>query len=126
MEELKRVILTHGSEILEYALMLLAYFLILLYRSKINHKSDNLGLLFKERTGDILKKSEELESIVSTNSAFMQNQLVEAQKKYTDAVNLIENLEQRLKRAEDALIEIIDELEVYDEEIYRETSDRDK
>lgn len=115
MEELKAAILTHGGEILEYAMMALAYFLIFLYRSKINNKSDNLGLLFKEKMGEVLKKDEELESIVSTNSTFMQNQLVEAQKKYIDAVNLIESLEQRITRTEKALVEIIEEWEVIDD-----------
>ena len=115
MEELKAAILTHGGEILEYAMMALAYFLIFLYRSKINDKSDSLGLLFKEKMGEVLKKDEELESIVSTNSTFMQNQLIEAQKKYADAVNLITSFERRLTRTENALIEIIEELEVIDD-----------
>lgn len=126
MEELKLAIITHSSEILEYALMLLAYFLIFLYRSKINNKSDNLGILFKEKIGKVLEKDEELEHIVSTNSAFMQNQLIEAQKKYTDAVNLIQTLDQRLKRVENALVEIIEDLEVVDDgEVHQETSRRD-
>ena len=114
MEELKVAILTHGGEILEYAMMALAYFLIFLYRSKINNKSDNLGLLFKEKMSEVLKGNEELQTIVTNDCAFMQNQLIEAQKKYTDAVNLIESLEQRINRTERALVEIIEEWEVID------------
>lgn len=80
MEELKQIIVEHWSTIVEYAMLLVSYFLVFLYKSIVNKTKTTLTLLFK------------------TNTKQMQEELTQSKANYDTAVSKISNLEVQLEK----------------------------
>ena len=104
MEEFKQYIVQNWPTIVEYAIMVVAYFLFFLYRSKVNGAKRDLTVMFKEKAQDITQTRQ-----------VMAAELTAAKAQYQAAVNEIAGLRARLNRAEKALVEIITETEVVDD-----------
>lgn len=100
MEVYIMYILENWPKILEYALTALFYFLVIFFRSKINSTVETLKVLFKEKTKEIVDGDASLR--VDVHQA-----LDEAKAKYNAAVSEIEDLKNRLTRAENALMELL-------------------
>lgn len=99
-------ILENWPKILECVLYAFFYFLVILYRAKVNGTTETLKVLFKEKTKEITDGD-------ATLRADMQRDLDEAKAKYNEAVNEIEDLKCRLIRAEKAIVELLaDDVEV--------------
>lgn len=92
MEELKLLVTTNWSTIVEYALMFVSYFLVFLYRNKVNGTKMNIDLAFKQFTKKFIE-----------NEANSNAQLEESKALYAAAVNTISKLEQKVKRLEETV-----------------------
>lgn len=96
MEQMKTFLVEHWPTIFEYALMFVAYFLVFLYRSKVNNTKQNLSTLFKERVSYI----DETDKVLRAD---MREKLTCAESKYIEAVNKIDSLERTLTKTCEAL-----------------------
>lgn len=99
MEELKQTIILYWPTILEYALMIFAYVLVYLYRSKVKGSHDSITALFKEQTQENIQSNNTLRTDMSA-------ELAVSKKAYQDAIDKIAGLEQRAERLEKALLAI--------------------
>ena len=112
MEEFKSYIVRNWPTIIEYAIMVVAYFLFLLYRAKVNGTRRDLTVMFKEKAQEVTNTDLKLREDVGKTRKVMEDELVEAKRQYQAAVDKISDLKARLGRAEKALIELIaDEVE---------------
>lgn len=112
MEEFKSYIVQNWPTIVEYAIMVVAYFLFFLYRAKVSGTKRDLTVMFKEKAQEVTNTDLKLREDVGQTQKVMEDELVEAKRKYQAAVDEISDLKARLTRAEKALIEIIaDEVE---------------
>lgn len=107
MEELKQIIFTHWSTILEYICMFVAYFLVFLYRNKVHTTKDNLMTIFKENMQTLKTADADLRKTIRT-------ELDLSKKKYNDAVKKIERLERDLANTRKT-IEILLEGNIYED-----------
>lgn len=99
MEELKQTIILYWPTILEYAVMIFAYVLVFLYRSKVNGSHNSVKALFKEQTKENIKSNECLQTNV-------HSELIASKKAYQEAIDKIAGLEQKAERLEKALLAI--------------------
>ena len=91
MEEVKQIIVEHWPEIVSYFFTFVSYFLLFLYRSKVNGTRNNVVTLFKEGNKEMITMKAEYEK---------------AKRNY-------EKASKRLKNVEDALEVLLeDETEV--------------
>lgn len=112
MEEFKSYIVQNWPTIVEYAIMVVAYFLFFLYRAKVSGTKRDLTVMFKEKAQEVTNTDLKLREDVGQTQKVMADELAEAKRKYQAAVDEISDLKVRLTRAEKALIEIIaDEVE---------------
>lgn len=112
MEEFKSYIVQNWPTIVEYAIMVVAYFLFFLYRAKVSGTKRDLTVMFKEKAQEVTNTDLKLREDVGQTQKVMEDELAEAKRKYQAAVDEISDLKARLTRAEKALIEIIaDEVE---------------
>lgn len=112
MEEFKSYIVQNWPTIVEYAIMVVAYFLFFLYRAKVSGTKRDLTVMFKEKAQEVTNTDLKLREDVGQTRKVMADELAEAKRKYQAAVDEISDLKARLNRAEKALIEIIaDEVE---------------
>lgn len=112
MEEFKSYIVQNWPTIVEYAIMVVAYFLFFLYRAKVSGTKRDLTVMFKEKAQEVTNTDLKLREDVGQTQKVMADELAEAKRKYQAAVDEISDLKARLTRAEKALIEIIaDEVE---------------
>ena len=103
MEEFKSYIVQNWPTIVEYAIMVVAYFLFFLYKAKVSGTKRDLTVMFKEKAQEVTNTDLKLREDV---------ELAEAKRQYQAAVDEISDLKARLNRTEKALIEIIaDEVE---------------
>lgn len=114
MEEFKQYIVQNSS-IVEYAIMVVAYFLFFLYRSKVSGTRRDLTVMFKEKAQEVTNTDLKLREDVGQTRQIMATELTEAKAQYKAAVDEIADLKARLNRAEKALVEIITETEVVDD-----------
>lgn len=115
MEEFVQYIVQNWPTIVEYALMVVAYFLFFLYRSKVSGTRRYLTALFKEKAQEVTNTDLKLREDVGQTREIMTTELTEAKAHYQAAVNEIADLRARIHRAEKALVEIIIETEVVDD-----------
>lgn len=109
MEELKILLIEKWPEIIEAVLLGISYFLVFLYRSKVNGSQLSMKSLFKDTKTELTDLTIESQNklleiyknakIESDNAVF----------KYTEAVAKCEACEQRVARLENALIELLKE-----------------
>ena len=112
MEEFKSYIVQNWPTIVEYAMMVVAYFLFFLYRAKVSGTRRDLTVMFKEKAQEVMNTDIKLREDVGQTRQIMVNELIEAKRKYQEAVDMIGDLKTRLYRTEKALMEIItDEVE---------------
>ena len=112
MEEFKSYIVQNWPTIVEYAIMVVAYFLFFLYKAKVSGTRRDLTVMFKEKAQEVTNTDLKLREDVGQTREGMANELAEAKRQYQAAVDEISDLKARLNRAEKALIEIIaDEVE---------------
>jgi hypothetical protein len=112
MEEFKSYIVQNWPTIVEYAIMVVAYFLFFLYRAKVSGTKRDLTVMFKEKAQEVTNTDLKLREDVGQTRKVMSDELAEAKRQYQAAVDEISDLKARLNRAEKALIEIIaDEVE---------------
>ena len=112
MEEFKSYIVQNWPTIVEYAIMVVAYFLFFLYKAKVSGTRRDLTVMFKEKAQEVTNTDLKLREDVGQTRKVMADELVEAKRQYRAAVDEISDLKARLNRAEKALIEIIaDEVE---------------
>lgn len=112
MEEFKSYIVQNWPTIIEYAIMVVAYFLFFLYKAKVNGTRRDLTVMFKEKAQEVTNTDIKLREDVWQTRKVMADELAEAKHQYQAAVDEISDLKARLNRAEKALIEIIvDEVE---------------
>ena len=115
MEEFKQYIVQNWPTIVEYAIMVVAYFLFFLYRSKVSGTRRDLTVMFKEKAQEVTNTDLKLREDVGQTRQIMATELIEAKAQYKAAVDEITDLKARLNRAEKALVEIITETEVVDD-----------
>lgn len=115
MEEFKQCIVQNWPTIVEYAIMVVAYFLFFLYRSKVSGTRRDLTVMFKEKAQEVTNTDLKLREDVGQTRQIMATELTEAKAQYKAAVDEIADLKARLNRAEKALTEIITETEVVDD-----------
>ena len=112
MEEFKSYIVQNWPTIVEYAIMVVAYFLFFLYKAKVSGTRRDLTVMFKEKAQEVTNTDLKLREDVGQTRKVMADELAEAKRQYQAAVDEISDLKARLNRAEKALIEIIaDEVE---------------
>ena len=112
MEEFKSYIVQNWPTIVEYAIMVVAYFLFFLYKAKVSGTRRDLTVMFKEKAQEVTNTDLKLREDVGQTRQVMADELAEAKRQYQAAVDEISGLKARLNRAENALIEIIaDEVE---------------
>lgn len=112
MEEFKSYIVQNWPTIVEYAIMVVAYFLFFLYRAKVSGTRRDLMVMFKEKAQEVTSIDLKLREDVGQTRKVMADELTNAKRQYQAAVDEISGLKARLNRAEKALIEIIaDEVE---------------
>jgi hypothetical protein len=112
MEEFKSYIVQNWPTIVEYAIMVVAYFLFFLYKAKVSGTKRDLTVMFKEKAQEVTNTDLKLREDVGQTRKVMSDELAEAKRQYQAAVDEISDLKARLNRAEKALIEIIaDEVE---------------
>ena len=97
MEQFKETIRLYWPQIVEYALLLLAYFLVFLFRGKVNSSHNDVKTLFKENVNDVIQ-----EKIV------MQKELKSTKQEYEAAIKKIESLERAVLSLTKALHELTD------------------
>ena len=96
MEELTRLIVMHWPKIIQYGCMIVAYFLVFLFRGKINATRNNLTTSFKESISYMNDANKELKRGVT-------KELEESKNKYAAAVNKISGLENTVRKLEATL-----------------------
>lgn len=112
MEEFKSYIVQSWPTIIEYASMVVAYFLFFLYKAKVSGARRDLTVMFKEKAQEVMNTDLKLREDVGQTRKVMADELTYAKRQYQAAVDEISDLKARLGRAEKALIEIIaDEVE---------------
>lgn len=112
MEEFKSYIVQNWPTIVEYAIIVVAYFLFFLYKAKVSGTRRDLTVMFKEKAQEVTNTDLKLREDVGQTQKVMADELAEAKRQYQAAVDEISGLKARLNRAEKALIEIIaDEVE---------------
>ena len=114
MEDLKTYIVTNWPTIIENAAIVVTYFLVFLYRSKVNMTKRDLSVLFKEKATEVAKTDANLRIELAKTCNLMHGELVEAKAQYQKAVGEIRDLQERLARVEGAVEELITE-EVVDD-----------
>ena len=62
MEEFKQYIVQNWPTIVEYAIMVVAYFLFFLYRSKVSGTRRDLTVMFKEKAQEVIQMKKVVES----------------------------------------------------------------
>lgn len=97
-------------QIVEYAVMVIAYFLIALFHSKVGSTRRDLTVMFKEKAQEVKNTDVALRNDVDTERKAMQKELAESKAAYKAAVDEIADLKRRLCRAENALTVIIEEV----------------
>lgn len=115
MEEVKQYITQNWSTIVRSAISLVFYFLVFLYRAKVNGTKRDLSVLFKEKARTITHTDIELRKDFAVVQTEIKNELDEAKKKYDNAVTELVQYRDRLGRLEKAFVEIIAEMEVVDD-----------
>lgn len=125
MEDLKTYIVTNWPTIIENAAMVVAYFLVFLYRSKVNMTKRDLSVLFKEKATEVAKTDANLRIELAKTSNLMHRELVEAKAQYQKAVGEIRDLRERLARVEGAVEELITEEVVDDGEGKADANDEE-
>lgn len=110
MEELKQTIVLYWPTILEYAVMIFAYVLVFLYRSKVKGSHNSVTALFKEQTQENIKSN-------NTLRVDMSAELAASKKAYQEAIDKIAGLEQKAERLEKALLAITTEEVRCDDEL---------
>lgn len=106
MEEFKLYIVQNWPTIVEYATMVVAYFLFFLYRAKVNGTRRDLTVMFKEKAQEVTNTDLKLREDVGQTRKVMADELTEAKRQYQAAIDEIADLKTRLSRAEKALIEL--------------------
>lgn len=106
MEEFKSYIVQNWPTIVEYAIMVVAYFLFFLYRAKVSGTRRDLTVMFKEKAQEVTNTDLKLREDVGQTRKVMADELTEAKRQYQAAVDEIADLKARLNRAEKALIEL--------------------
>lgn len=89
MEEFLQTIQTNWPVIVEYALMFVAYFLVFLYKNKINNTNRDLRTVFK----DNVKLLKDAESKLRDDVNIQLGQSIKA---YNSAISSIADLERRI------------------------------
>jgi hypothetical protein len=106
-------------QIVEYVVMVIAYFLIALFRSKVGSTRRDLTVMFKEKAQEVKNTDIALRNDVGIERKAMQKELAESKAAYKAAIDAIKNINERLCRTEDALAVItdttVDDLEVIEE-----------
>ena len=112
MEEFKSYIVQNWPIIVEYATMVVVYFLFFLYKAKVSGTRRDLTVMFKEKAQEVTNTDLKLREDIRQIRKIMADELAEAKRQYQAAVDEISDLKARLNHAEKALIEIIaDEVE---------------
>jgi hypothetical protein len=107
MEEFKSYIVQNWPTIVEYAIMVVVYFLFFLYKAKVSGTRRDLTVMFKEKAQEVTNTDLKLREDVAQTRKIMADELTEAKHQYQVAVDEISDLKARLSRAEKALIEIL-------------------
>lgn len=111
MEEIVLYITQNWSYIVETAIWAVAYFLVFLYRAKVNGTKKTLTVLFKEKAAEVTSTDINLRQDVKKIENKMEQELEDAKAAYEDAVDQIADLKSRLAKAEKALLELITDTE---------------
>lgn len=109
MEQFKSFVIENWPTILEYVFMFIAYFLIMLYRSKVGTTKRDLSILFKEKTQEITERDKALRTDIDTSQNNMQKELEESKAAYQAAVNKIRTLERNTEKLTEIIAILIAE-----------------
>lgn len=104
MEQLKTFITAYGKDILYYAAMFLAYFLIFIFKNKVSHTRDNLNMSMTEQLSFVKQTDQGLRDL-------MQGRLLEAETRYKGAVEKVDAFNDRVARVEKMLEIFLEEVE---------------
>lgn len=116
MELVLSKITENWQTIVEYLLMFVAYFLVFLYKNKVNITKDNLTVAFKENMSVISKTDKTLREDI-------HKELEESKLKYNEAVSKISSLENMVHILKDTIKALIGETyESTNETIDKDTS----
>jgi hypothetical protein len=107
MEYVREYIVTNWSTIIEYAVIVIAYFLFFLYRSKVSGTKRDLTVMFREKADKVMVTEAKLRRD-------MEDELIQAKISYKTATDEIYDLCARVKRLENTIQELITE-EVIDD-----------
>ena len=80
MEEFKSYIVQNWSTIVEYAIMVVAYFLFFLYKAKVSGTRRDLTIMFKEKAQEVTNTDLKLREDVGQTRKVMADELAEAQR----------------------------------------------
>ena len=104
MTELKSFITMYWSTITDWALMIIAYFLVFLFKAKTNGTAQNINLAFTE-----------LKTKFDENTKNAETQLNASIEKYKEAVDTISILTKKVQRLEETLFILLDDEEAEDD-----------
>ena len=109
---------TNYPKIVEYFIICLAYFLIILFRSKIGNTTRNLTAIFKEKAEHVDNTDIALRKDIQLDREYIKLQLAESEKQYAAAVAEymkasaeISALKSELSKVERALVILLEDIE---------------
>lgn len=124
MEQFIQYFVENWESILEKALIFVSYFLVFLYRAKVNGTKDNLGTLFKENTTQLLEMDAKLREDMQAEHDIWSKALEDSVAKYESAVSIIKKLQDELMLTKNALAVFLEDImEVKDGEIHDDQRD---
>lgn len=109
-EQVEQYIVANYPQIIEWALIFLAYFFVALYRSKAKSTKRNFTTIMKERVEHVDGIDKALRETVQRERDAMQKELEESKKNYQAAIDKIAALEQKATRLENALGAMFEEV----------------
>ena len=108
MEQFKEIISLYWPQILECAMFALCYFLVFLFRNKVNGSTKSMRALFKENVDTIINEK-----------TTMQTELTVRKQEYDRAIAKVETLEQQIKSLTKILTELTEEVDT-DAELFED------
>lgn len=106
MAEFKSYIIANWSIVANYAMMLVGYFLVFLFKNKVNGTAQNLNLAFTQ-----------LKDKFSENTEEAKKHLDVSIKKYQEAVATISDLTRKVQRLEETLLILLGDSDIEETEV---------
>lgn len=110
MEAFEQYLTTNLPDVIKYFLMAVAYFLLFLYRAKVNGTKRDLNVMFKEKTAAVVSSEQAVREEFTSTKAEMARELAEAKAQYKAAVDEIADLKRELRQTKNAVNELVKEV----------------